>query len=103
MDGSIIFNNSHITIKEDDSSLGDKYYELAIKHGVDDEYVSGYPVTAGYNILFKFYLGGNIAKDLNTESLCLANNVSNIWDNVKNKCYILDTGEAYKADTIYGG
>ena len=103
MDGSIIFNNSHITIKEDDSSLGDKYYELVINHGIDDEYVSGYPVTAGYNIIFKFYLGGNIAKDLNTESLCLDNNVSNIWDNVKNKCYILDTGEAYKADTIYGG
>lgn len=103
MDGSIIFNNSHITIKEDDSSLGDKYYELVINHGVDDEYISGYPVTAGYNIIFKFYLGGNIAKDLNTESLCLDNNVSNRWDNVKNKCYILDTGEAYKADTIYGG
>ena len=103
MNGNIIFNdNSHIAIKEDDSSLGDKYYELTINHGVDDTYTGGYPVTAGYNIVFKFYLGGNIAKDLNTEGLCLDNNVSNVWDSELNKCYILDI-KSYNADTIYGG
>ena len=103
MESDVIFDGSQMEIKEDDSSLGDRYYQLTIKHGTDDEYSNGYPVTAGYNIFFKFYLGGNIAKEFNTEDKCLNNNISNKWDSTNNKCYILDTGDAYKADTIYGG
>ncbi len=103
MDGEIIFSDSsHIDIKEDDSSLGDKYYQLTINHGVDDTYSTGYPVTAGYNIIFRFYIGGNVASALNTSELCSENNVSNYWDEVNNKCYILDSKQ-YNADTIYGG
>ncbi|MBQ6840946.1 MAG: hypothetical protein IJO63_02370 [Bacilli bacterium] len=97
IDGTLIFDeNNKVEHKNDSSSsetIGDNYYQITIPN-------TNYPVGAGYSILFQFYLGGNVASGLTTESLCLDNSVSNYWNATTNECYILDDTK-YDAYTMY--
>lgn len=87
----------YITGSTESSVVGDSYYQIMLKHnGTKGQNANAYAYTdelllrsAGYNIVYKFYLGGAIAKDLNTEEKCLANAISNKWNADKNECYIL--------------
>ena len=87
----------YITGSTESSVVGDSYYQIMLKHnGTKGQNSNAYAYTdelilrsAGYNIVYKFYLGGAITKDLDTEEKCLANAISNKWNNEKKECYIL--------------
>lgn len=87
----------YITGSTESSVVGDSYYQIMLKHnGTKGQSSNAYAYTdelilrsAGYNIVYKFYLGGAITKDLDTEEKCLANAISNKWNNEKKECYIL--------------
>ncbi len=87
----------YITGSTESSVVGDSYYQILLRHnGTKGQNANAYAYTdelllrsAGYNIVYKFYLGGAITKDLNTEEKCLANAISNKWNADKNECYIL--------------
>lgn len=87
----------YITGSTESSVVGDSYYQILLRHnGTKGQNANAYAYTdelllrsAGYNIVYKFYLGGAITKDLNTEEKCIANAASNKWNADKNECYIL--------------
>ena len=87
----------YITGSTESSVVGDSYYQIMLKHnGTKGQNANAYAYTdelllrsAGYNIVYKFYLGGAITKDLDTEEKCIANAASNKWNADKNECYIL--------------
>ena len=77
------------------SELGENYYQILIEHALFPTGSSG----ASYVISFQLYLGGNVARDLDTFEKCtktdgLVN--GNFWDSNNNRCYILTTGEPYE-------
>jgi len=98
INGTKIFDDEvKIVLKNDGDALGaigETYYQLDIPNTV-------YPVSAGYDILFQFYLGGQISAHLNSESLCKDDSPSNYWSSVNNECYILDSTK-YHENTQYG-
>ena len=79
------------------SEVGDSYYQMVIKHNEKKEYYAYSDElllrSAGYNMIYKFYLGGPITKDLNTKEKCLEDAASNKWNEEKNECYILQKTE----------
>ncbi|MBE6148992.1 MAG: hypothetical protein E7167_05885 [Firmicutes bacterium] len=98
IEDTLIFDDENkIEVKNDryaSETIGDTYYQLTIPN-------TTYPVGAGYDILFQFYLGGNVASSLNSKASCEENSITNHWDANTNECYILDDTK-YQASTMYG-
>ena len=99
INGTLFFDNDnpieHINDGSSTSTIGEDYYQITING-------TSYPVIAGYNITFAFYLGGSITRDLNTESLCKADSESNYWNQTESECYTLSES-TYNAYTTYEG
>lgn len=95
VNGTMMFtgDNKIEHVMDATADLGESYYQITIP---GTPYVGG----PGFTIYYQFYLGGNIAKDLNNEGACLDNNIANVWEN--GSCYILDDTQ-YEEDTIYEG
>lgn len=99
IENTLIFDDINKVEHKNDGSasgeVGENYYQITIPN-------TTYPVVAGYDITFQFYLGGNIASGLTDEALCKENSISNHWDADKNECYILSDIK-YSDNTTYEG
>ena len=85
-----LVNINYVKNTNASSELGENYYQIFLTH---NEYPQG-SGGATYELNFQLYLGGNIAKDLNTENKCRYTDGvenSNYWDSHNNKCYILSS------------
>lgn len=85
----------YVSESTEKSEVGDSYYQLKLKHSpyaYNDELLLR---SAGYNISYKFYLGGAVASNIDTEDKCISAGISNKWDN--GKCYVF--GGEYTATT----
>jgi len=91
--------NIKIEVKNDGNAsdaIGDTYYQIKIPTTLYKEITT-------YKVEFKFYLGGNVTKDLTDEETCKNAGISNIWDDKQQVCYVLSSSEYVNTSLYEGG